>query len=155
MSTWQKLGTCVSLFVSVTVTVSVTCLCWSLANAEQKCVFVITLKTRILRTRIITFWDLRCANYLKFWSARINRGRELLLNLFSENTRIIRNSGLRELIETTSANYLNFGDTWRKCDINFISLKLWICLTTLSSAEESSTITWYNLPPCAGPLSNV
>ena len=41
MSTWQKLGTCVSLFVSVTVsvkltvTVSVTCLCWSLAHAEQ------------------------------------------------------------------------------------------------------------------------
>ena len=33
MSTWQKLGTCVSLFVSVTVTV--TCLCWSLAHAEQ------------------------------------------------------------------------------------------------------------------------
>ena len=33
MSTWQKLGTCVSLFVSVTV--SVTCLCWSLAHAEQ------------------------------------------------------------------------------------------------------------------------
>ena len=29
MSTWQKLGTCVSLFVSVT------CLCWSLAHAEQ------------------------------------------------------------------------------------------------------------------------
>ena len=37
-----------------------------------------------------------------------NRGRELLLNLFSENARIIRNSGVRELIETTCANYLNF-----------------------------------------------
>lgn len=46
-----------------------------------------------------------------------NRGRELLLNLFSENARIIRNSGvrelfefhsaLRELIETTCANYFN------------------------------------------------
>ena len=35
MSTWQKLGTSVSLFVSVTVTVSVTWLCWSLAHAEQ------------------------------------------------------------------------------------------------------------------------
>ena len=31
MSTWQKLGTCVSLFVSV----SMSCLCWSLALAEQ------------------------------------------------------------------------------------------------------------------------
>ena len=43
-----------------------------------------------------------------------NRGRELLLNLFSENARIIRNPWVRELIETTCANYLNF--TWRCMD---------------------------------------
>ena len=79
-------------------------------NNNNNNIFILTLlnDSNMARWNYDFFETSGARIILYFEGHEFNRGRKLLLNLFSENARIIRNSGVRELIETTCANYLNF-----------------------------------------------